>query len=315
MNSFEARRILGVDAKATTDDIKNAYRRLASKNHPDKGGDAEEFKKIQAAYDKLSNSTLRSGTNQDEFGWGDSAEVFTEYIDRVVRNAYWRAGETSRKQDGHWEPSTAKVKVKICPLEAFSGVSKNVRVNAGKDKEPFELTIQINAGVFNQETVHVQSIDNVTYVFVVDISPDTEYLVNWNANEPGAGNVYTRVKLNPITMMEGGWAKVICPLDQSEISVRVAAVTQAGAKLKIKGKGYWKNQSLSARGDIILEVIPDIKQLSNYSEEEKAKMLTAIISTMEKDSIVAAISEFVKDLQWRDSMQIVESAGINKDES
>ena len=35
------------------EDIKKAYRKLAIKNHPDKGGDPEKFKEIQKAYDIL----------------------------------------------------------------------------------------------------------------------------------------------------------------------------------------------------------------------------------------------------------------------
>ena len=37
--------------KATTGEIKKAYHKLALVEHPDKGGDAEKFKKIQAAYE------------------------------------------------------------------------------------------------------------------------------------------------------------------------------------------------------------------------------------------------------------------------
>ena len=44
---------LGVGKNATDDDIKKAYRKLAMKHHPDKGGDEAEFKKINEAYDIL----------------------------------------------------------------------------------------------------------------------------------------------------------------------------------------------------------------------------------------------------------------------
>jgi DnaJ-class molecular chaperone len=40
---------LGVNHTTQPDEIKRAYKKLASKHHPDKGGDAEEFKKIQKA--------------------------------------------------------------------------------------------------------------------------------------------------------------------------------------------------------------------------------------------------------------------------
>lgn len=35
--------LLGVDQKATQDEIKKAFRKIALKEHPDKGGDPEKF--------------------------------------------------------------------------------------------------------------------------------------------------------------------------------------------------------------------------------------------------------------------------------
>jgi len=51
--------ILGVEQNASQDDIKKAYRKKVIKAHPDKGGDVEEFKKLQAAYEVLSSSEKR----------------------------------------------------------------------------------------------------------------------------------------------------------------------------------------------------------------------------------------------------------------
>lgn len=50
---------LGVDKKASKDDIKKAFRSLAQKHHPDKGGDEARFKEITEAYSILSDEKKR----------------------------------------------------------------------------------------------------------------------------------------------------------------------------------------------------------------------------------------------------------------
>ena len=42
--------ILKVKKTASNDEIKKSYRKLSFKHHPDRGGDEEEFKKINRAY-------------------------------------------------------------------------------------------------------------------------------------------------------------------------------------------------------------------------------------------------------------------------
>jgi molecular chaperone DnaJ len=59
-------KILGIDKSASKAEIKKAYRNLAKKHHPDKGGDAEKFKKISAAYDVLGNDQKKA--QYDQFG-------------------------------------------------------------------------------------------------------------------------------------------------------------------------------------------------------------------------------------------------------
>ena len=50
---------LGVERSATPDEIKSAYRKMASKHHPDKGGDTATFQKIEEAYRILSDPQQR----------------------------------------------------------------------------------------------------------------------------------------------------------------------------------------------------------------------------------------------------------------
>jgi len=59
-------KILGINKNATEEEIKKAFRRLAHKYHPDKGGDEKKFKEINEAYQVLSNKEKRS--QYDRFG-------------------------------------------------------------------------------------------------------------------------------------------------------------------------------------------------------------------------------------------------------
>lgn len=52
--------ILGVSKNASKDEIKQAFRKLAIENHPDKGGTTEKFQEIQEAYEIIGNEEKRN---------------------------------------------------------------------------------------------------------------------------------------------------------------------------------------------------------------------------------------------------------------
>jgi molecular chaperone DnaJ len=69
--------VLGLDKKASGDEIKKSYRRLAREFHPDvnKSPDAEvKFKEVKEAYDTLSDDQKRA--NYDRFGHTDPNQGF-----------------------------------------------------------------------------------------------------------------------------------------------------------------------------------------------------------------------------------------------
>ena len=80
--------ILGVSREADADALKKAYRKLAIKNHPDKGGDPEKFKKISAAYDTLSDPEKKElydkygkeGVEQGGGGARNADDIFSMFF-------------------------------------------------------------------------------------------------------------------------------------------------------------------------------------------------------------------------------------------
>src|SRR2546425_4121226 len=96
-------KVLGVDKKASADEIKKAYRKLARKYHPDRNqGDKESeerFKEVQEAYDTLSDPEKRnqydaggmfSGFGPRGFGGGG----FSSDLGDIFSTVFGRRGRT-----------------------------------------------------------------------------------------------------------------------------------------------------------------------------------------------------------------------------
>jgi DnaJ-class molecular chaperone len=106
---------LGLQRGATDEEIKKAYRKLAMKHHPDKGGDPEHFKKIQSAYDILGNSENRQN-------FDNPPDLFSQMFG--MRPPPQNQGPV-RRSDHMYE-------LKISFEESFRGTSKNMKISLTK---------------------------------------------------------------------------------------------------------------------------------------------------------------------------------------
>lgn len=80
--------LLGLQRGCSEDDIKKAYKRLALKHHPDKGGDPEQFKEISHAYAVLSDGDKRAiydrygheGLEDSDAGGFHPGDIFSNFF-------------------------------------------------------------------------------------------------------------------------------------------------------------------------------------------------------------------------------------------
>jgi len=79
-------KVLEVEKNATDTEIKKAYKKMAIKHHPDKGGDQEKFKEITRAYEVLSDSDKRSKYDRfgeeglEDDGCHDAQDIFSSFF-------------------------------------------------------------------------------------------------------------------------------------------------------------------------------------------------------------------------------------------
>lgn len=107
MNDYE---ILGLPYGASLDEVKLAFRKLAHIHHPDKGGDAEKFKPISAAYARLqkiapATSIVRPAHPQNPYSKNTtySNNVFTTNadIDQAYMEAFGRVWHYYNNPNNH----------------------------------------------------------------------------------------------------------------------------------------------------------------------------------------------------------------------
>ena len=95
MNIVDCHHILGIQAGASQKEIKNAYRRLSLKYHPDRNKDdkdGERFKKVIEAYQKLRNEEKRKDKISE-------SEVATKYSD------FWKKYDKAENEEFHVGPN------------------------------------------------------------------------------------------------------------------------------------------------------------------------------------------------------------------
>lgn len=116
---------LGLTKDASDADIKKAYRKLAMKNHPDKGGDPEAFKVVQNAYDVLSDPQKRA--NYDRFGNPDGPQHgpggggFEDMVSQMFGGMGMRGPGPARRQNHQHT-------LNVTLSEAYHGVRKTVKI-------------------------------------------------------------------------------------------------------------------------------------------------------------------------------------------
>lgn len=139
--------ILGVGKKASADEIKKAYRKLAMQYHPDRNPGNKEaeakFKEATEAYEVLKDDQKRAGydnyghagANNGSFGSGghggqggfdgfDFNDIFSNFGD--IFGDFGGRGSQSKKRSSSIRGSDVRYNIEITLKEAFEGATKNI---------------------------------------------------------------------------------------------------------------------------------------------------------------------------------------------
>ena len=273
---------LGVSEKATSDEIKKAYRRLARKYHPDINKDPgaeDKFKEINAAYEILSDEKKRAQYDRhgDAMFGGQNFHDFASSsgmgnLDEILKNIFGgagfsgfssRSGFSGFRQTGGFsgfdddEDLDSRAKVTIPFDVAVKGGEHSINFNGENIK------IKIPNGINDGEKLRIKgkgSGGRGDLILTVNIAPSDEY-------ERDGDDLYKDVLIPLKTMMFGGKIEVKTP--KKDVTIKIAENSKSGQKIRLKGYGV-QNRKSGIFGDLYLRArvsLPDVNALDGELAE------------------------------------------------
>jgi curved DNA-binding protein len=296
-------KILEVDKKATPEEIKKSFRKLAMKWHPDKNKDSkqaeEKFKLINEANEVLSDPEKRKkydelgenwqqfdrAANQPEgggqqgyyysgenpFGAGEGAD-FSDFFEEFFRTGGTGGGPGKGKARGktNYKGGDYQTEMEITLEEAYSGTERIIQLPNEK------LRITTKPGAYEDQLLRIKGKG--------DKGSSAEY----------NGDLYVRIHVRPharftrkgddlysdhpvdlYTAVLGG--ETIVQTLTGQVKVKIAAGTQTDKTIRIKGKGMpvYGSQA-GVHGDLYVRLQVQLPETLTEKQNELFEQLRSL---------------------------------------
>jgi curved DNA-binding protein len=277
-------KILGVDRKASEDDIRKAYRKLAKQYHPDynpNNKQAEDrFKEINEAYEVLSDAKKRSyydrvgsdysswqrrgnpgDFNWDQYGAPGGTRVnmddlndmfggggFSDFFQTIFGMGGGRA--SSRPQ-----PQGYQQDLDISFEESFKGATRLIESN-GKQKR-----VRIPAGVRTGSKVRVAGAgtNGLDLYLIVNVKDDKRF-------ERRGNDLHTTATVDVFTAILGGEADV--ETANGTVKLNIPSGTQPEQVFRLAGRGIPHAKNQKEKGDLFVKLKVQIPKYLSTKQRE-----------------------------------------------
>jgi curved DNA-binding protein len=249
---------LGLKRGASADEIKKAYRSMAMKHHPDRGGDASKFKEIEEAYRTLSDPQKKEifdlGGNPNDpnqgrggfhFNSGNFEDIFSGF--GFGGGPFNGFGQRPMRRN-----RSVSVNVEVTLEEVLTGksIDANIGIPGGKQRT---VSINIPAGIETGQQIRYQGMGDNTFP---DVHPGDLIVNVFVKNHPRfrrEGESLIFEKSISVWEAMGGSTIEFLTLDNKTLRATVPAGTQPDTVLSCKNEGL-PNVRNNQRGNLLIKI-------------------------------------------------------------
>jgi len=287
MNFLDYYKILGINKSATPVEIKNAYRKLARKYHPDLNPNNAEakmnFQQINEANAVLSDPDKRKKYDQYGKDWEHAAEFEKQkqqqeqsFNDRresyagqqpesdfssFFESMFGGAASPGRGRQSKFRGEDYNSQLQLNLIDAYKTHKQELTVNGQN------IRITIPAGIENGQTIKIAGHGGVG----ANGGPNGDLYITFAiAPHPVfkrmGDNLYATVDLDLYTAVLGG--EIVVNTLNGKVKLKVTPETQNGSKVKLKDKGFPVYKNEGKFGDLYITYV--VKIPTNLTDKQKA---------------------------------------------
>jgi DnaJ-class molecular chaperone len=268
---------LGLKRGASDADIKKAYRSMAMKHHPDRGGDEKKFKEISQAYDFLSDPEKRrmidAGMDPNQQGGfrqqGSPFEFHfgTGNMDDLFGNFGFGFGQRPMRRN-----KTLSINVEITLEDVLAGkdINAEIGIPGGRQKV---INIQIPPGIEHGQQIRYEGMGDNSIPDVRAGDLIVNVLIRNHATFKREGTSLIVEKQVNVWDALLGTSINIETLDQKTLNINIPAGTQPDTVMSCRGEGL-PHMRTRQRGNLLIKikiVIPKDLTISQKQMIEQIK--------------------------------------------
>ena len=272
--------ILGINENASQDEIKKAYKKLAMKNHPDRGGDTQKFQEISQAHDTLSDPQKRQQYDAQKNGFNPfgghpqghgQTGPFDEMFGHMFGAGFAPFGgrQVQRNKD-------LTIRVTVSFKQAFLGTQVEARYAMPSGKHQ-TVVVDIPAGVQSGQVIRYGGLGDDTIPHFPRGNLNVSVMVEVDAEWERRGNdLFRVVTINAFEAMTGCTKDVIC-LDGTTMPLKIRAGITPGTEFASGGRGF-RDINTGRTGNMIIVINVDMPAVLDLQLRQELEALYAKIT-------------------------------------